>query len=132
MVFRVGRNDLGRCLGMAYEVVRVALGGSADGRAVGWHGRAWNMARPPARISSVELRSATSSSAQHSAANAVDGNAQSYWASGFDPNSAVDMILDFGAAKKIEKVEISWEYPPLVSFGALDAQGPTGSMNMGV
>ena len=61
------------------------------------------------------LRSATSSSAQHSANNAVDGNAQSYWASGFDPSSAVDMILDFGAAKKIEKVEITWEYPPLVS-----------------
>ena len=67
-------------------------------------------------IGNVDLRSATSSSAQHSAANAVDGNAQSYWASGFDPSSAVDMILDFGATKKIEKVEIAWEYPPLVSL----------------
>ena len=111
-------------------VVRMVLGGGGRaGSRLAWA----RVERGEAgiRMSSVELRSATSSSAQHSAASAVDGNAQSYWASGFDPNSAVDMILDFGAAKKIEKVEISWEYPPLVSFGALDAQGPTGSMNMG-
>lgn len=58
--------------------------------------------------------SATSSNAQHSASNAVDGSAQSYWASGFDPASVVDMILDFGAAKQIQNVEIDWERPPLV------------------
>ena len=123
---------MGRRLGVTDGVVvRMVLGGGGRaGSRLAW--ASVERGEAGLRISSVELRSATSSSAQHSAANAVDGNAQSYWASGFDPNSAVDMILDFGAAKKIEKVEISWEYPPLVSFGALDAQGPTGSMNMGV
>ena len=57
---------------------------------------------------------ATSSSAQHSASNVVDGNAQSYWASALDPASGVDMTLDFGAAKTLEQVVIDWEHPPLV------------------
>lgn len=58
--------------------------------------------------------SATSSSAQHMASSIVDGSSESHWASGFDPTSAVDVVLDFGAAKTIETVTIDWEQPPLV------------------
>ena len=59
--------------------------------------------------------SATSSSAQHVASSVVDGSSDSHWASGFDPTSAVDVILDFGAAKLIETVTIEWEHAPLVN-----------------
>jgi len=59
--------------------------------------------------------SATSSSAQHMASSIVDGSGDSYWASGFDPISAVDVMMDFGSAKVIESVSIEWEHPPLVS-----------------
>lgn len=59
--------------------------------------------------------SATSSSAQHMASSIVDGSSESHWASGFDPTSTVDVVLDFGAAKLIETVSIEWEHPPLVS-----------------
>jgi hypothetical protein len=55
--------------------------------------------------------SATSSNAQHAARNAVDGDAQSFWASGFDPASSVDMQVDLGATKQIKAVEIDWEHP---------------------
>jgi hypothetical protein len=55
--------------------------------------------------------SATSSNAQHAARNAVDGDAQSFWASGFDPASSVDMQVDLGATKQIKTVEIDWEHP---------------------
>lgn len=55
--------------------------------------------------------SATSSNAQHSIQNAVDGDGNSFWASGSDPASGVDVQLDFGAAKQIQAVEIEWEYP---------------------
>ena len=41
--------------------------------------------------------SATSSSAQHAASSIVDGSSDSHWASGFDPTSSVDVVLDFGA-----------------------------------
>ena len=58
--------------------------------------------------------SATSSSTQHSANNVADGSSQSFWASGFDPTSGVDMSFDFGASKVIDMIEISWEHPPLV------------------
>ena len=44
----------------------------------------------------------------------ADGDAQSYWSSGPDPASKVDVQLDFGAAKQIKAVEIDWEYPPQV------------------
>lgn len=59
--------------------------------------------------------SATSSSAQHMASSIIDGSADSHWASGFDPSSAVDVLMDFGAAKIVESVSIEWEHPPLVS-----------------
>ena len=59
--------------------------------------------------------SATSSSAQHAASSIVDGSSDSHWASGFDPTSAVDVILDFGAKKLIETVTIEWEHAPLVN-----------------
>lgn len=57
--------------------------------------------------------SATSSSAQHTANSIVDGTSESHWASGFDPTSPVDVVLDFGASKVIETVSIEWEHPPL-------------------
>ena len=60
--------------------------------------------------------SATSTSAQHAANSIVDGNSESHWASGFDPASPVDVVLDFGAAKVIETVSIDWEHPPLVVY----------------
>ena len=41
----------------------------------------------------------------------ADGDAQSYWASGPDPASRVDVQLDFGATKQIKAVEIDWEHP---------------------
>ena len=59
--------------------------------------------------------SATSSSAQHMASSIIDGSADSHWASGLDPISAVDVTMDFGAAKIVESVSIEWEHPPLVS-----------------
>ena len=43
-----------------------------------------------------------------------DGDAQSYWASGPDPASRVDVQLDFGAARQIKAVEIDWEHPAQV------------------
>ena len=55
--------------------------------------------------------SATSSSAQHVIKNAVDGDAHSFWASGPDPTSGVDLHIDLGATKQIRAVEIDWEYP---------------------
>lgn len=55
--------------------------------------------------------SATSSNAQHAIKNAADGDSQSYWASGSDPESAVDVQFDFGATKQIKTVEIDWESP---------------------
>jgi len=55
---------------------------------------------------------ATSSNAQHAVEHIADGDAQSYWSSGPDPASKVDVQLDFGAAKQIKAVEIDWEYPP--------------------
>jgi len=58
--------------------------------------------------------SATSSSAQHTASSIADGSSESHWASGFDPASPVDVVLDFGAAKLIEAVSIEWEHAPLV------------------
>lgn len=54
---------------------------------------------------------ATSSNPQHDAKNIVDGDAQSYWASGSDPAAQVDVQLDFGAAKQIKTIEIEWEHP---------------------
>ena len=59
--------------------------------------------------------SATSSSAQHMASSIIDGSADSHWASGLDPISAVDVTMDFGAAEIVESVSIEWEHPPLVS-----------------
>ena len=53
---------------------------------------------------------ATSSSTQHSVNNAVDGDGGSFWASGVDPASVVDLNIDFGGAKQIRAVEIDWEY----------------------
>jgi hypothetical protein len=44
----------------------------------------------------------------------VDGDAQSYWASGSDPAARVDVQLDFGAAKQIKTIEIEWEHPAQV------------------
>ena len=44
----------------------------------------------------------------------ADGDAQSYWASGPDPASRVDVQLDFSAAKQIKAVEIDWEHPAQV------------------
>ena len=35
------------------------------------------------------------------------------------PNSAVDVTMDFGAAKIVDSVSIDWEHPPLVSRGIL-------------
>jgi len=55
--------------------------------------------------------SATSSSAQHVVKNAVDGDANSFWASGSDPTSGVDLHMDLGVTKHIRAVEIDWEYP---------------------
>ena len=55
--------------------------------------------------------SAASSSAQHAVKNAVDGDAHSFWASGSDPTSGVDLHIDLGATKQIRAVEIDWEYP---------------------
>ena len=55
--------------------------------------------------------SATSSSAQHVVKNAVDGDAHSFWASGSDPTSGVDLHIDLGVTKQIRAVEIDWEYP---------------------
>ena len=55
--------------------------------------------------------SATSSSAQHVVKNAVDGDAHSFWASGSDPTSGVDLHMDLGVTKHIRAVEIDWEYP---------------------
>ena len=55
--------------------------------------------------------SATSSSAQHVVKNAVDGDSHSFWASGSDPTSGVDLHVDLGATKHIRAVEIEWEYP---------------------
>jgi hypothetical protein len=57
---------------------------------------------------------ATSSNPQHDAKNIVDGDAQSYWASGSDPAARVDVQLDFGAAKQIKTIEIEWEHPAQV------------------
>jgi hypothetical protein len=68
--------------------------------------------------------SATSSSAQHMASSIVDGSSETHWASGFDPTSAVDVVLDFGAAKTIETVTIDWEQPPL-AFEIQVASGGT-------
>lgn len=68
--------------------------------------------------------SATSTSAQHAANSIVDGNSESHWASGFDPASPVDVVLDFGAAKVIETVSIDWEHPPL----AFEIQVATGGV----
>ena len=65
-------------------------------------------------ISKGAEATATSSSAQHSASNAIDGSAESYWASGLDPATAVSVDLDFGTTKIIEKVVIEWEHAPLV------------------
>ena len=59
--------------------------------------------------------SATSTSAQHMASSIIDGSADSHWASGFDPISAVEITMDFGAAKIVDSVSIEWEHPPLVS-----------------
>ena len=59
--------------------------------------------------------SATSSSAQHMASSIIDGSADSHWASGLDPISAVDVTMDFGAAEIVESVSIEWEHPPVVS-----------------
>ena len=57
---------------------------------------------------------ATSSNAQHAAKGAIDGDDHSFWASGFDPASGVDMNVDLGATKIIRTVEIEWEYPAQV------------------
>ena len=57
---------------------------------------------------------ATSSNAQHAAKGAIDGDDHSFWASGVDPASGVDMNVDFGATKIIRTVEIEWEYPAQV------------------
>ena len=64
-----------------------------------------------ANIAPGAALAATSSSAEHAVKNAADGDAQSYWASGFDPKGPVDVQLDFGAAKRIKSIEIEWEYP---------------------
>ena len=44
----------------------------------------------------------------------ADGDAQSYWASGPDPASRVDVQLDFGTSRQIKAVEIDWEHPAQV------------------
>jgi hypothetical protein len=62
---------------------------------------------------------ATSTNTEHAVNNIVDGNAQSYWASGSDPAAPVDVQLDFGTAKLIKSVEIEWEHPAQVFFVAL-------------
>merc|ERR1711904_672756 len=54
---------------------------------------------------------ATSSNGQHAVEHIADGDAQSYWASGPDPTSRVDVQLDFGATRQIKAVEIDWEHP---------------------
>lgn len=54
---------------------------------------------------------ATSSDAQHTVDHVSDGDAQSYWASGLDPASRVDVQLAFGAARQIKAVHIDWEHP---------------------
>ena len=64
-----------------------------------------------ANIAPGAALAATSSSAEHAVKNAADGDAQSYWASGFDPKGPVDVQLDFGAAKRIKSIEIEWEHP---------------------
>ena len=64
----------------------------------------------------------------------ADGDAQSYWASGPDPASRVDVQLDFGTSRQIKAVEIDWEHPAQVClfilalvfwFGSLGAPGPS-------
>ena len=57
---------------------------------------------------------ATSSDAQHVVKSITDGDAKSYWASAIDPTSPVDVQIDFGSAKQIKSVEISWEHPAQV------------------
>ena len=64
---------------------------------------------------------ATSSHADHSVKNAADGDAHSYWASGFDPAGPVDLQLDFGAEKRIKSVEIEWEHPAQVFHLSCDS-----------
>ena len=62
-------------------------------------------------VAQVADVTATSSNAQHAVEHVADGDAQSYWASGPDPASPVDVQLDFGATKQIKAVEIDWEHP---------------------
>jgi len=54
---------------------------------------------------------ATSTNAEHTVKNIVDGDAQSFWASGNDPTAPVDVQLDFGAVQQITSVQIEWEHP---------------------
>lgn len=55
----------------------------------------------------------TSSQEGHGAEGAVDGDSQSYWASGFDPatDAPVEYRVDLDGEKSVENVEIEWEYP---------------------
>ena len=44
----------------------------------------------------------------------ADGDSTSYWASGPDPASRVDVQLDFGTTKQIKAVAVDWEHPAQV------------------
>jgi len=55
--------------------------------------------------------SATSSDASQPVGNLVDGDAQSYWASGSDPTNPVDVQLDLSTTSQIKSIEIEWEHP---------------------
>jgi hypothetical protein len=78
-------------------------------------------------LASAAAASASSTaSAAHGADKAVDNDATTFWASEFDVKVPVVFKLDLGTSKRIQELEISWEFPAKsFSVSVSDGGAPT-------
>jgi len=58
------------------------------------------------------VSASSTASALHGADKVADNDEATYWASEFDPKDPVSVKLDLGASKRVQALEIVWEFPP--------------------
>merc|ERR1719401_3278363 len=57
------------------------------------------------------MATSTADAWAHGAAAAVDMNEVSYWASKFDDDGPVELSIDLSSERRLEAVQVSWEFP---------------------
>ena len=77
-----------------------------------------------AAIGSAVSATSSANNAAHGARAAVDGDKRTYWASKpGDVGAPVELVIDFGSAVKLERLDVDWEFPAKSFSIALSEDG---------